>query len=63
MKFFLRIGFGNSKDYAGSIGGKKTQGMYQGNGISPAAWTVTSIAIINAHKRKGHGIHLLCPIT
>jgi hypothetical protein len=27
MKFFLRTGFGDSNDYAGSIGGKKTQGM------------------------------------
>jgi hypothetical protein len=53
MKFFLRTGFGDSKDYAGSTGGKKTQGMCQGNGASPAAWTVTSIAMINAHKRKG----------
>ncbi len=63
MKFFLRTGFGDSKDYPGSTGGKKTQGMCQGNGASPAAWTVTSTAMINAHKQKGHGIHLLCPIT
>ena len=26
MKFFLRTGFGNSKEYAGSIGGKKYTG-------------------------------------
>jgi hypothetical protein len=26
-------------------------------------WTVTSITMIQAHKRKGHGVHLLCPIT
>ncbi len=37
--------------------------MCQGNGASPAAWTVTSIAMINGHKRKGHGIYLICPIT
>jgi hypothetical protein len=63
MKFFLRTGFGDSKDYAGSTGGKKTQGMCQGNGASPAAWTVTSITMINGQKRKGHGIHLICSIT
>jgi hypothetical protein len=28
------------------------------NGTSPAAWTVTSIPMIAAHKRKGHGAHL-----
>jgi hypothetical protein len=37
--------------------------MCQGNGASPATWTVTSVAMINAHKQEGHGIHLLCPIT
>jgi hypothetical protein len=63
MKFFLRTGFGDSKDYAGSTRGKMTQGMCQGNGASPAAWTVASITMINGHKQKGHGIHLICPIT
>jgi hypothetical protein len=37
--------------------------MCQGNGTAPAGWIVDSIATIQAHKRKGHGIHLLCPIT
>jgi hypothetical protein len=32
--------------------------MCQGNGASPAAWAVTSIPMIAAHKRKGHGAHL-----
>jgi hypothetical protein len=58
MMFFLRTGFGDSMDYAGSTGGKKTQGMCQGNGATLAGWTVTSIAIIWAHKRKGHCVHL-----
>jgi hypothetical protein len=63
MRFFLRTGFGDSTAYAGSSGGKKTQGMCQGNGAAPARWTVTSIAMIRAHKRKGHGIHIKCPIS
>ncbi len=63
MRFFLRTGFGDSKAYAGSTRGKKTQGMCQGNGAVPAGWTVTSITMIEAHKRKGHGVHLKCPIT
>jgi hypothetical protein len=37
--------------------------MYQGNGAAPAGWTVTSIMMIQAHKRMGHGVHLECPIT
>jgi hypothetical protein len=63
MRFFLRTGFGDSKAYAGSTNGKKTQGMCQENGAAPAGWTVTSITMIEAHKRKGHGIHLEGPIT
>jgi hypothetical protein len=30
MKFFLRTGFGDSKDYAGSIGGKRPRGCVRG---------------------------------
>ena len=36
--------------------------MCQGNGAAPAGWTVDSIAMIQTHKRKGHGVHLWCPI-
>ena len=63
MKFFLRTGYGDSKDYASATGEIKTQGMCQGNGAAPAGWTVDSIVMINAHKRKGHGLHLRAPIT
>jgi hypothetical protein len=63
MKFFLRTGFGDSKEYASATGEVKTQGMCQGNGAAPAGWTVDSIVMIQAHKRKGHGLHLRSPIT
>ena len=63
MKFFLRTGFGDSMDFASSQFEIKTQGLCQGNGASPAGWTVVSIRLINAHKKKGHGGHFLCPIT
>ena len=63
MKFFLRTGFGDSTAYAGSSDGKKTQGLCQGNTAASAGWTVTSTTMIQAHKRKGHGVHLRCPIT
>ncbi len=36
MKFFLRTGYGDSKDYAGLTGEVKTQGLCQGNGAAPA---------------------------
>jgi hypothetical protein len=62
MKFFLRTGFGDSKEFASTTGSIKTQGMCQGNGAAPAGWMVDSIAMLNAHKRKGHGVHLLSSI-
>ena len=65
MRFFLRTGYGDSANFSG--GNKdnpiKTQGMCQGNTASPAAWTVTSIPMINAHRRKGHGAHFIAPIS
>ncbi len=57
------MGFGDSKEFASATGNVKTQGMCQGNGAAPAGWTVDSIAMNRAHKHKGHGVHLLCPIT
>jgi hypothetical protein len=63
MKFFLRTGYGDSKEYASATGEIKTQGMCQGNGAAPAGWTVDSIVMISAHKQKGHGLHLRSPIT
>ncbi len=68
MKFYLRTGYGDSEGYAGGarpgeIDPIKTQGMCQGNGASPAAWTVVAITIINAHKRKQHGTHFIAPIS
>jgi hypothetical protein len=63
MKFYLRTGFGDSTDFASSKFEIKTQGLGQGNGAAPSEWAMVSICIINAHKRKGHGAHFVCPIT
>ncbi len=65
MRFYLRTGFGNSKNYSGSNKSNPmtTQGMCQGNTASTVAWTVTSISMIRAHRQKGHGAHLVAPIS
>jgi hypothetical protein len=67
-QFFLRTGYGDSRGYAsGDMGTSpkaiRMQGMCQENGASPAAWTVTSIPMILAHKKKGHGAHFIAPIS
>lgn len=63
MRFFLRTAYGDSESAAGSHIEVKTQGLCQGNGAAPAGWAVVSITILQAHKKKGHGLKLLCPIT
>jgi hypothetical protein len=63
MKFFLHTGFGNSTLFAGGGISIKTHGLCQGNGASPAGWAVSSICILQAHGKKGHGAEFLCPIT
>ncbi len=68
MKFSLQTGYGDSAGYAGGIDNIsedpiKAQGMCQGNDALPAAWTVTSIPMIAAQCKKGHGAHFKTPIT
>ena len=63
MKFFLRTAYGDSTTAAGSHIEVKTQGLCQGNGAAPAGWAVVSITILQAHKKKGHGMKLVCPIS
>ncbi len=55
MKFFLRMAYGDSTNFAGSTIEIKTQGLGQGNGASLAGWCVISIMILRAHGKNGHG--------
>jgi hypothetical protein len=64
MMFFLHTGYGDSEGHTGGDHDDgedpiKTQGMCQGNGASPAVWTVTSIPMIAMHKRKDHRVDLV----
>ena len=68
MKFYLRTGYGDSKSYVGGPGDDgtdsyKTQGIMQGNGGGPSCWTVDTIPMLRAHKRKGHGAHVVARIS
>ena len=38
MKYFLRIAYGDSKEYVGSTIEVKFQGLCQGNGADPEGW-------------------------
>ena len=63
IKYFLCTVYGNSKEYVGSTITLKFQGLCQGNREAPARWAVISITIINSHKSKGNGGHLLYTIN
>ncbi len=63
MKFFLQMGFGDSKSFTGGGISIKSQGLCQGNGAAPAGWALIIICILRAHGKKGHGAKFLCPIT
>jgi hypothetical protein len=63
MKFFLRMAFGDSKEFPGLTIEVKTQGLGQGSGASPVEWCIISIMILQAHGAKGHGAHFIVPMS
>eukprot|EP00804_Cyclotella_cryptica_P030009 CCRYP_013463-RA/>CCRYP_013463-RA protein AED:0.64 eAED:0.64 QI:0/-1/0/1/-1/0/1/0/212 len=63
MQFFLHTAFGDSKRSVGARAHLKTQGFMQGNGASPAGWTVISIVILHAHSQTGHAATFRCSVS
>ncbi len=59
MKFYLPTDYVDSYGFAdgaddSSGDRRKKQGMCQGNGTAPAAWTVMTIPMITTQRRKIH---------
>jgi hypothetical protein len=63
MKFFLRMAFGDSREFAGLTIEVKTQGLDKGGSAPLAGWCVISIMILQAHGAKGHGAHFIAPLS
>eukprot|EP00956_Cyclotella_meneghiniana_P021783 scaffold40187_cov45-Cyclotella_meneghiniana.AAC.1 len=63
MKFYLRTGFGESKEYMTALLGMIIQGLCQGNAAAPAGWSLISAVLINVYKSFGHGAHFTTPIS
>ncbi len=57
------MAYRDSKDFANSNIEVKYQGLCQGNGAAPAGLLVISITVVHAHKRKGFGTTIFCPIS
>jgi hypothetical protein len=63
MKFFPRMAFRDSKEFADLTIEVKSQRLGQGNGASLAGRCVISIMILWAHGAKGHGAHFIAPMS
>lgn len=63
MKFHLRTGLGESKDYMTAAPGKIIQGMCQGNTAAPACWSMISAVLIAVYKKFGHGARITTAIS
>jgi hypothetical protein len=63
MKIFLHTAYGDSNTAAGLCVDIKMQGLCQGNGATPTGWAVVSRTILHAHKRKGHRMKIVCPVS
>jgi len=63
MKFCLRTGFGESKQFYGGSEEDPVQGSGQGNGAAPSLFTALGTLVVNAYKRMGHGAELTSAYT
>ena len=55
--------YGDSKDFSSSTIQVKTQSLCQGNVAALGGWLVILIVIVHCHKRNGHGLTFLVPIS
>ena len=63
MQFSVRTGFGESEIKYGGSEDSRYQGLCQGNGASPAGWSVISAESIARQRRNGHSILVKSAIT
>ena len=63
MKFYLRTGLGESKDFMTALIGRIIQGMCQGNTAAPACWSLISAVLLAVYKTYGHGAQFTTAIS
>lgn len=64
MKYYLRTGFGESKDYMG--GDKSRQrmhGLNQGNRAASHCWSIVSALLVRIQRYRGHVAEIKSPIS
>ena len=63
MKFFLQTAYGDSNNSTTCTLQVRTQGLFQGNRVTPGGFLAISIVILCCRKRKGHRAMLIAPIS
>ncbi len=63
MKYFVRIGYGESTSYYGGRRITPYKGTCQGNGASPTYWLIITMIMVLLMHKKGHALELKFPLT
>ena len=63
MKFHLRTRYGDSDTNYRGIEAKPYQGLYQGNGATPAAWILLSSMVLLHMKSEGRDSKMTAAIS
>ena len=64
MQHYIRTAFGESdQSYGPNPSGPPPQGLIQGNGAAPAAWTAITAILVDCMKSEGFGYEAWAPIS
>jgi len=64
MQHYTRTAIGESEQsYGPNPSGPPPQGLIQGNGAAPAAWSAISAVLVDCMKGEGHGYEAWAPIS
>jgi len=64
MQHYIRTAFGESEQsYGPNPSGPPPQGLIQGNGTAPAAWSAITAVLVDCMKGEGYGYEAWAPIS
>jgi len=64
MQHYIRSAFGKSEQsYGPNPSGPPPQGLIQGNGAAPAAWSAITAVLLDCTKAEGYGCEAWAPIS
>jgi len=64
MQHYIRTGVGESEQsYGPNPSGPPPQGLIQGNGAAPAAWSAITAILVDCMKGEGYGYEAWAPIS